>query len=638
MSEEEEEDPQLASPGNHEIIVIAALRGGKKSHSLPVTSPLSTSWPEIQQQLVTAFDVEKDHVAFTYSIDPEFLARPSLYTFQCFGLTFETDWRAATVTAVSIPERCLYVLVEELRPATDLIASMRRFSVRAETDGGHRGGARPRRFERANSSSTWEFLDADTAGVRQLWKLLPSLKVVPFASLLLWHESMKSDQLNTWFSSIANSVPFQEFEWPTYLDKKRRLVREPELRLRVFYGGVCPELRRTLWRHLLYVFPPKLTWKERYEYLEAQRANYARLKSAWQSTIDEQPPEVQSLLTSIRHDVIRTDRERTSFASASSPNLESLYNILVTYVLSNPEATYVQGMNEFAAVFLEVYSGSGQHCEADAYCCYAAFLRLVPALFDMQGLALKFSHFHALLERYDATLFEHLQRNNCTSLIFCSPWLLVNLKREFCHEDVLLLWEVMWSTLAPPDTYMKKLDDKRRRQLKPCGGGGDSTSSAPDQEELFEHPAREVEGAWLRASQIEDGKPAEMLSSGDLPPAINSLALAEARHAPEEEHAAEAAAEEADDVFMAVSPFNIAISDRIGLQRNYGNLLVLFISVAMVSNSREDLLSTVPSEESLAIHFSQKKGLHDVQAMLTQARHLMEDFIARNDEKFFVEG
>ena len=460
---------------------------------------------------------------------------------------------------------------------------------------------RPAKESKRDSRSTWDFLESESDSVRQLWKSLPSLTFIPFSSLLIWHKSSSqhgksAGLVRNALHAMEGNVGLQEFEWRSFMDKNRRLVNEPELRLRVFYGGVSAQLRPIVWRHLLYVFPPKLKWNDRYVFMDVQRQEYIKLRDAWQSSVDSLPADKHSLITTIRHDVIRTDRERNFFAESLNPHLECLYNILVTFALDNPDISYVQGMNEMAAVFLEVYDGS----EADAYICLKSYLRLVPAMFDPKGLALKFSHFQALLQRYDATLFDHLKDNDCSHLVFCYAWLLLNMKREFAREDVLLLWDVIWSTLSPPDWYLAELDTIARTQQ-------DQTSPDETDAANLEYGAREVEGTWLRASMIEVGE------------------LAEASTPLEDDHRS------LGDTSTAKSS-QFPRDSKVSLQRQYGNVLILFLSVALITSHRLHFLSIAPSEEGLSLFFSKLKGLHNVHALLNRARTMMEDFVSTNDE------
>ena len=53
--------------------------------------------------------------------------------------------------------------------------------------------------------------------------------------------------------------------------------------------------------------------------------------------------------TNIEKDVTRTDRDQAFFAGDANPNLERLFEVLLTYALYNYDVGYVQGMNFIAA-------------------------------------------------------------------------------------------------------------------------------------------------------------------------------------------------------------------------------------------------------------------------------------------------
>lgn len=481
--------------------------------------------------------------------------------------------------------------------ASDLITSLRYVSKEVIKADDANTETRPRKGIQRRSSIAWDLLEDESFKVRTLWKQLPSINL-PFSFLLRWHLSLAHRRRteNYLMATIANSVPLQEFEWPSFLDKNRRLVKEPELRLRVFYSGLSPEMRANVWRHLLYVFPPRLNWEDRYTHLKGKKEEYFQLCDAWKSSMDALPTNMKSVMEGIRVDVIRTDRDRSAFADNNSQGTESLYNILVTFALTHLDISYSQGMNDVAAVFLEVYGGD----EADAYICFNRYMELVPSLFQPRGFLLKISHFQALLHRYDSALFEHLELHDCQDLSFCFPWLLLNMKREVSHDDLLLLWDVMWSTLSPPQWYTKELSERQKlhktsksSEVEVAGGGG----------QRLEHSSHEVAGDWPTASQIEDGCAAEVTS----PTVSLSKDSMPVRRGGEK-------------------------GEEVSEQKLYGNPVVLFLAVAWVIEGRDYLMSVTPSEDLLLVYFSQQRGLYDIHKWLRRARTMMEDFVTSNDE------
>ena len=95
------------------------------------------------------------------------------------------------------------------------------------------------------------------------------------------------------------------------------LVRARELRLAIYHGGVEPQLRKVVWKHILGVYPSHLNGRERMDYMRQKSAEYEALKSTWIDLAAQgQVPERVKLVTNmIRKDVLRTDRHHKFFAS-----------------------------------------------------------------------------------------------------------------------------------------------------------------------------------------------------------------------------------------------------------------------------------------------------------------------------------
>jgi len=50
-----------------------------------------------------------------------------------------------------------------------------------------------------------------------------------------------------------------------------------------------------------------------------------------------------------------------------------------------------------------------------------------------------------LISVMDPELYRHLEKTEGLNLFFCFRWVLIAFKREFPFEDVLRLWEVLWT-------------------------------------------------------------------------------------------------------------------------------------------------------------------------------------------------
>lgn len=54
---------------------------------------------------------------------------------------------------------------------------------------------------------------------------------------------------------------------------------------------------------------------------------------------------------------------------------------------------------------------------------------------------------HTLLGFADPELANYLDRHDSGNMFFCFRWLLVWFKRELSQEDVMRLWEILWTGL-----------------------------------------------------------------------------------------------------------------------------------------------------------------------------------------------
>ena len=313
----------------------------------------------------------------------------------------------------------------------------------------------PRRMRTLTSASSysgeWDLLE-DSKDVQRLWDQLPPAVDVPFARILRCHQVQRISQVTRTVQGFTHRLPLQAFEWSQFFDHRGRLVKEADFRLRVYHGGITGDLRQTAWRHLLYVYPPHLTSAERTVYLEDRRAEYFALRNAWKDQA-ERTHTVESLLTTIHNDVVRTDRTLEPFVQEDGPYLTALYNILVTFALNDAIISYVQGMNDLTSVLLRVFEGN----EADTYIAFHSLMQCSKSLFTPDGLSLKSAHLKALLQRYDAVFYDYLCKTHSQDLFFTYRWLLLDMKREVDSVDVLRLFEVLWSTLPPPPHYTSDL-------------------------------------------------------------------------------------------------------------------------------------------------------------------------------------
>ncbi|XP_013888909.1 TBC1 domain family member 17 [Austrofundulus limnaeus] len=241
-------------------------------------------------------------------------------------------------------------------------------------------------------------------------------------------------------------------KWEDFLDSEGRVMDQEKIKELVFRGGIVPSLRKEVWKFLLGFYPWNSTAKERESILQDKTNEYFRMKVQWKSVSEEQEMR-NSLLRGYRNlierDVNRTDRHNTFFSGNDNPGLALLHDVLMTYCMYNFDLGYVQGMSDLLAPILFVTQN-----EVVSFWCLTGFMDLVHQNFEESQEAMKKQLYQlsVLLKALDPELFDFLDSQDSGSLCFCFRWLLIWFKREFSFEDILTLWEVLWTRL-PCDNF-----------------------------------------------------------------------------------------------------------------------------------------------------------------------------------------
>uniref|UniRef100_A0A3B4GG31 TBC1 domain family, member 17 n=1 Tax=Pundamilia nyererei TaxID=303518 RepID=A0A3B4GG31_9CICH len=159
------------------------------------------------------------------------------------------------------------------------------------------------------------------------------------------------------------------------------------------------------------------------------------MKVQWKSVSEEQEMR-NSLLRGYRslieRDVNRTDRHNTFFSGNDNPGLTLLHDVLMTYCMYNFDLGYVQGMSDLLSPILFVTQN-----EVESFWCLTGFMELVVSKNICSLFCYRLSPFLACPS----------DSQDSGSLCFCFRWLLIWFKREFSFEDILTLWEVLWTRL-----------------------------------------------------------------------------------------------------------------------------------------------------------------------------------------------
>uniref|UniRef100_A0AAQ5Z3Q0 Rab-GAP TBC domain-containing protein n=1 Tax=Amphiprion ocellaris TaxID=80972 RepID=A0AAQ5Z3Q0_AMPOC len=183
--------------------------------------------------------------------------------------------------------------------------------------------------------------------------------------------------------------------WEEFLDSEGRVKNPEKVKELVFRGGITPSLRKEIWKFLLGFYPWNSTTKEREDILRVKTDEYFRMKVQWKSV------------------------------------------------------SYVQGMSDLLSPILFVTQN-----EVESFWCLTGFMELVHQNFEESQEAMKqqLLQLSVLLKALDPELCDFLDSQDSGSLCFCFRWLLIWFKREFSFEDILILWEVLWTRL-PCDNF-----------------------------------------------------------------------------------------------------------------------------------------------------------------------------------------
>ncbi|KAI7873051.1 rab-GTPase-TBC domain-containing protein [Spinellus fusiger] len=250
--------------------------------------------------------------------------------------------------------------------------------------------------------------------------------------------------------------PISPETWVDLFDTHGRLkVTESQVRAMIFQAGLHPDVRIEAWKFLLDIYPWDSTFDEREAIRESITEEYHKIKAKWfNDTKVRNSKEFLEEKHRINKDVHRTDREIVYFQGEDLPNpdsdmsvgtnanLEIMKDILVTYNFYNTTLGYVQGMSDLLAPLL-VAMGD----EAMAFWVFVKFMDRMKLNFlvDQSGMHAQLKRMDSLIRFMDPALYEHFKKTETADLFFCFRWLLVWFKREMEWEDVIRLWEVLWT-------------------------------------------------------------------------------------------------------------------------------------------------------------------------------------------------
>ncbi|XP_018081842.1 TBC1 domain family member 17-like isoform X1 [Xenopus laevis] len=246
---------------------------------------------------------------------------------------------------------------------------------------------------------------------------------------------------------VLRQEPVSEQEWESYFDLEGRVIEVEGLKRRIFSGGLSPGTRKEAWKFLLGYYSWNSTVEERKTTVRERTDEYFRMKLQWKSVTEDQEKRntlLRGYRSLIERDVSRTDRNNKFYEGNDNPGLGLLNDVLMTYCMYNFDLGYVQGMSDLLSPILFVTQN-----EVDSFWCFAGFMELVHHNFEesQESMKKQLAQLNLLLRVLDPALCDFLDSKESGSLSCCFRWLLIWYKREFSFQDILLLWEVLWTGL-----------------------------------------------------------------------------------------------------------------------------------------------------------------------------------------------
>uniref|UniRef100_A0A1E1X9M8 TBC1 domain family member 15 n=1 Tax=Amblyomma aureolatum TaxID=187763 RepID=A0A1E1X9M8_9ACAR len=248
-------------------------------------------------------------------------------------------------------------------------------------------------------------------------------------------------------TEVKRGSPLGHEEWALAHDPEGCILNEDVLKQRIFRGGIAAELRREVWPFLLGYYSFSSTYKEREALRKKLKDYYYRMKLQWKSISEDQESrfaDFRERKNLVEKDVSRTDRTHAFYQGENNAKIEMLNDILMTYCMYNFDLGYVQGMSDLLSPILMVMDN-----EEDSFWCFVGFIKRVMSNFDLDqsGMKKQLTQLYDILAVAVPKLAIYLEEHESGNLYFCFRWLLVLFKREFKCEEIMRLWEVLWTDL-----------------------------------------------------------------------------------------------------------------------------------------------------------------------------------------------
>ncbi|VDM39880.1 unnamed protein product [Toxocara canis] len=241
--------------------------------------------------------------------------------------------------------------------------------------------------------------------------------------------------------------PVTEEVWDKHKNPDGSFRDVHSLKLLIFRGGLTPSLRKEAWKYLLGVSDWSKSDADNAAMKKKRVEDYFRMKLQWKTINEDQESrftEFADRKALIGKDVARTDRTHPFFGGEDNPNLTLLNDILMTYCMYNFDLGYVQAMSDCLSPLLVVMQN-----EVDAFWAFVGLMNRIHTNFQMDQLPIKkqLMELRDMLMVVNPKLANYLESHNSDDMYFCFRWVLMCFKREFCFDDIMRLWEVLWTDL-----------------------------------------------------------------------------------------------------------------------------------------------------------------------------------------------
>lgn len=295
-------------------------------------------------------------------------------------------------------------------------------------------------------------------------------------------------------SKTSRRKEISKVEWEGFFDSSGRLsLTVDEVKNRIFHGGLEDSIRAEAWLFLLDVYPWDSSSEDREALRQSYDTAYDEYKLKWVADEDKRLTEFwKDQKHRIEKDINRTDRQLPIFQSKKkkskpsvvapvinnenpssdsgpetpdasegedqeeedeedddfdvsnikNPHLFKMREILLTYNEYNVNLGYVQGMTDLLSpLYVKIRD------ESLTFWAFTKFMDRMERNFvrDQSGMKKQMITLNELVQFMLPDLFKHLDKCESTDLFFFFRMLLVWYKREFEWDQVMRLWEILWT-------------------------------------------------------------------------------------------------------------------------------------------------------------------------------------------------